>query len=290
MFESQQGEMQKAGQAESLSKEKNRLYPEEKIKNYPLYFYRIFAKLLSLAIFGLGNVVFSIIIFPFGKLIFWNKGTFRRYMRYFAHSFLKFLVKFMSFVGVIKIKVDKKDNLKNLRSAIIVANHSAYLDPVILFSQIKHIDTVAKAALSKKNIMQSVVKELFITADMPLEEMFERAKEDFADGANIVIFPEGTRSTPYGQNPYKKGAARISIATGAPVIPVYIGGNEKRGMGKEDKILQFNPTRRYHYDLYVKAPIYPDEFKDLPNAIAAKKMTEKIREVLSDDANAQYRY
>ena len=104
------------------------------------------------------------------------------------------------------------------------------------------------------------------------------------------MFPEGTRSTPYGQNHYKKGAARISLATGVPIIPVYIGGNSKKGLGKGDKILEYNHSDIYSFDLHIKEPVYPDEFKDLPEPIAAKRLTHKIRDILSDEANAQYRY
>ncbi len=265
-------------------------YPEQKITNYPLYVLHVIGKLLALLIFGIGTILLTIICFPILKLIYRQKKDFRYHTRYLVYVLFNGFLGIIYALGVIKIKVDKKNYLKNLKSAIIVANHPAYLDSPVMISRFPHTSIIAKAALSKKNIMHAVINELYMPNSLPYEELLERAKEDLANGNTIVMFPEGTRSTIYGQNRYKKGAARLSLATGCPIIPVYIGGNCKRGLRKGDKVLQFATKGRYMYDLYVKEPVLPDAFKDLPEAIAAKRMTQKIREVLSDEANAQYRY
>lgn len=274
----------------NAQEEKQLLYPNEKISNYPLYFFHIIGKLLSLTIFGVGTVLLSIICFPIGKLIFRKKISFRYHMRHFVYVLFQFFIGFMWIVGVIKIKVNKKGYLNKLRSAIVVANHPAYLDSPVMIAQLSHTSIIAKASLSKKNIMHAVINELYMPNSLPYEEMLARAKEDLAYGNTIMLFPEGTRSTPYGQNHYKKGAARISLATGCPIIPVYIGGTSKKGLGKGDKVLQFAPKSRYIFDLQVKEPVYPEEFKGLPEAIAAKRMIRKISEVLSDESNESFRY
>lgn len=272
------------------TEEKKLLYPEEKTRNYVLYFLRLLGKLASLTVFGVGTVLLSIICFPIGKLIFRKKISFRYHTRHLVYVLFQFFIGFMRLVGVIKIKVNKKGYLNKLRSAIVVANHPAYLDSPVMIAQLSHTSVIAKASLSKKNIMHAVINELYMPNSLPYEEMLARAKEDLAYGNTIMLFPEGTRSTPYGQNHYKKGAARISLATGCPIIPVYIGGTSKRGLGKGDKVLQVAPNHRYLFDLQIKEPVYPEEFKDLPEAIAAKRMTQKIRDILSDEANAIYRY
>ena len=272
-----------------MEETKKLLFPEEKIKNYPLYFYRVFGKIFALVIFGIGTMLLTILFFPVCKLIFPSKRAFRYHTRHLVYVLFCVFIKFLWLLGVIRVRVDKKGYLNNLRSAIIVANHSAYLDSFVMIAQLKHTSVIPKAALSKKNVMQGVINELYMPNSLPFDEILKRAKEDFDDGNTVLLFPEGTRSTPYGQNHYKKGAARISLATGAPIIPVYIGGNSKKGLGKGDKIFEYNHTHRYFFDLYVKEPVYPDEFKDLPPAIAAKRLTHKIRDILSDEANAQYR-
>lgn len=266
------------------------LFPEKKITNYPLYFYRVFGKIFALVIFGVGTVLLAALCFPICKLIFRPRARFRYHTRYLIYILFNIFIKFLWLLGLVRIKVDKKNYLNKLKSAIIVANHSAYLDSFVMLAQLKHATIIPKASLSEKNVMKLVINELYTPNSVPFDEIVERIKEDFANGNTLIMFPEGTRSTPYGQNHYKKGAARISLATGVPIIPVYIGGNSKKGLGKGDKIFEYNHSDIYSFDLHIKEPVYPDEFKDLPAPIAAKRLTHKIRDILSDEANAQYRY
>ena len=45
-------------------------------------------------------------------------------------------------------------------------------------------------------------------------------------GYSLIVFPEGTRSTDEELLPFKKGAFRIAIDTGLPVVPVVIDGTQ----------------------------------------------------------------
>ena len=273
-----------------MDSEKPLLFPEKKITNYPLYFYRIFGKVFALAIFAVGTVLLAALCFPICKLLFRPKEKFRYHTRFLIYILFNWFIKVLWIFGLIKVKVDKKSSLSNLKSAIVVANHSAYLDSFVMLGLLKHASIIPKASLSQKNVMRLVINELYTPNSVPFDEIVERIKEDFANENTLIMFPEGTRSTPYGQNHYKKGAARISLATGAPIIPVYIGGNSKKGLGKGDRLFEYNHSNIYSFDLHIKEPVYPDEFKDLPEPIAAKRLTHKIRDVLSDEANAAYRY
>ncbi|MDR6420577.1 1-acyl-sn-glycerol-3-phosphate acyltransferase [Paraburkholderia phenoliruptrix] len=52
------------------------------------------------------------------------------------------------------------------------------------------------------------------------ESVIRQGKARMAEGAWVIMFPEGTR-TPIGkQGKYKTGGARFAIATGAPVVPI----------------------------------------------------------------------
>ena len=273
-----------------MDSDKPLLFPEKKVTNYPLYFYRVFGKILALSFFAVGTILLAALCFPICKLIFRPKTKFRYHTRYLIYILFNGFIKVLWALRLLKVKVDKKDVLSNLKSAIVVANHSAYLDSFVMLGLLKHATIIPKASLSETNVMKLVINELYTPNSVPFDEIVERIKEDFDNGNTLIMFPEGTRSTPYGQNHYKKGAARISLKTGVPIIPVYIGGNSKKGLGKGDKLFEYNHSSIYSFDLHIKEPVYPDEFKDLPEPIAAKRMTQKIRDILGDDANAMYRY
>ena len=50
--------------------------------------------------------------------------------------------------------------------------------------------------------------------------MMERARAALAEGRQIVIFPEGTRTAPGAPPAYRGGLANLYAATGAPCLPV----------------------------------------------------------------------
>lgn len=54
-----------------------------------------------------------------------------------------------------------------------------------------------------------------------INEGVARAKEN---GYSLIVFPEGTRSRDGELHEFKKGAFRMAIATGLPVIPVTVNG------------------------------------------------------------------
>lgn len=205
----------------------------------------------------------------------------------------------MTIINVARIKVfDKSGNevrskaenpLRSLKSCVIVANHPSLLDVVMIISQIPNADVIANAYLDRRNILTKIVHMLYITSNVPYEELVERCKESVHDGNVLIIFPEGTRSLPTGQNQFKKGAARIALAAKCPLVPIYIGGNNKIGLRKKDPLFLMNPNSCYKYNLFVKETIFVDEYAELPEPIAAKRIMAKVKESLADENNVENR-
>jgi 1-acyl-sn-glycerol-3-phosphate acyltransferase len=52
------------------------------------------------------------------------------------------------------------------------------------------------------------------------ESVIRQGKARMAEGAWVIMFPEGTRTPTGKQGKYKTGGARFAIATGAPVVPI----------------------------------------------------------------------
>ena len=50
--------------------------------------------------------------------------------------------------------------------------------------------------------------------------MIARAREEFARGRQIIIFPEGTRTAPGAPPAYRQGVAQLYAASGVPCLPV----------------------------------------------------------------------
>jgi 1-acyl-sn-glycerol-3-phosphate acyltransferase len=50
----------------------------------------------------------------------------------------------------------------------------------------------------------------------------EQGRRLMAQGTWVIMFPEGTRTARGSQGSYKSGAARLAIATGAPIVPIAV--------------------------------------------------------------------
>ena len=254
-------------------------------KNPIVFFLRTIAKLSCYFVFGLATIAFSITLLPLLLIFVHPYERFQRVCRRILHICLICYRWYLRIVGVAKVKVSDKAALKNAKSVIIAANHPSLLDSVILVSFLPCTDFIVKMSLSKRNVLSFIVNLLLTPNSIDYKEIIERTKKNFAAGGTIAVFPEGTRSLPTGQNRFKKGAARLSLATGCPILPVHIGGNDKFGLRKGEHPWQINPNGAYEYVFTVKDLLYPDEFAGLPEPIAAKRYTAKLRAILADENN-----
>ncbi len=258
------------------------------VRNYPVYWLRICSKLLSFGLFGIGAALISVVAFPVMKLLFPNPKRFRKAGHHFISVMFRFFTFYMTVTGCSYLTASDRKKFRTLKSCVIVANHPSILDVVMLISLIPNADCIVNAYLGGKNILHIIVQQLYIPTSLSHEEIMSRCSESLHDGNCIIIFPEGTRSLPGGQHPYKKGAARIALTSGCPIVPVFMGGNDKRGLRKHDPWLTYNTRKMYHYAVYMKDEISPEPFKDIPEPAAAKRITQKIHEVLCDEANMEY--
>lgn len=259
------------------TEEKNRYNADDlpKIKNHLFYHYRCFIKLLFYFLFGLGAVFVSIFVFPFIRLFTLKKKDFG----IVARRFISFV--FRSFLGILKILrgtkiiISNKDDYKNLQGKVIVANHPSILDFVYIMSLVPNATCIVRGGLTKTPLA-GVIKQAYITNTTNFDDVCVECKRLVEKGCNVIIFPEGTRTPRHGRNSYKKGAARIALFCNCNVQPIFIGGSDKYGLGKHDKLWSTNPVEQYLYDFKLLPEIDIQEFKSISEPIAAKHLTEKM--------------
>jgi len=115
---------------------------------------------------------------------------------------------------------------------------------VFLFNHRNNFDIFIVAALVKDNWTGIAKKELATNPLVgPLGKLMDAAFIDRADtasavaalapieeaarkGLSILVAPEGTRLDTQSVGPFKKGAFRIAMATGLPVVPIVIRNSE----------------------------------------------------------------
>jgi putative phosphoserine phosphatase / 1-acylglycerol-3-phosphate O-acyltransferase len=132
----------------------------------------------------------------------------------------------------VNLNVIGAENLKAQRPAVFIFNHRNQADPVISGALVRdNWVGVGKKELASDPVMGTLGKLLdtaFIDRDdaasaiETLHEVEERAQK----GLSIVMAPEGTRLDTTSVGPFKKGAFRIAMAVGIPIVPIVIRNAE----------------------------------------------------------------
>jgi 1-acyl-sn-glycerol-3-phosphate acyltransferase len=127
------------------------------------------------------------------------------------------------------------DRLADLEApAIFAANHHSHLDTPLLLANIpepfRHRMVIGAAAdYFFGNQVTAPLSALVIGA-VPIERtrISRRSADDtaalIADGWNFLIFPEGGRSPDGWGQPFRGGAAYLSLRCDVPVVPIHIEG------------------------------------------------------------------
>jgi 1-acyl-sn-glycerol-3-phosphate acyltransferase len=114
-------------------------------------------------------------------------------------------------------------------AVIIAGNHPSYLDPLLVGLPIKRtIRFMAWDALFKVPVLGQIIKAIgAFPVDIRKghgEAAFREATRVLKNGDALGIFPEGQRSEQAAMGELRTGVARLAIDTGAPIVPVTIGG------------------------------------------------------------------
>lgn len=247
------------------------------------YFYRLLAKVFSYASFGICSLIFSSVGFP---LLFavsgFSKKRFRCFARKIVYVYFKIFVWEMRAIGVLSLHIEGTDRISKISPSVIVANHPSFLDVVILLSIFPDASCIVKGTLARTPFVRKFVRTLYIPNSLPFNEQLEKSTQSIRSGSSLIIFPEGTRTVPGKLMKFKKGAARFALNARCDVLPIYIGGNEKIGIRKNDPFFSVHPTERYHYRLKILNPIPIQKFDAYPHSAAVIYLTEEMRETLEN--------
>ena len=121
------------------------------------------------------------------------------------------------------------ENVPGEGAVIIAGNHPSYLDPLLVGLPIRRtIRFMAWDALFKVPLLGQVIKAVgAFPVDIRKgrgEAAYLEARRVLSRGEALGIFPEGQRSEQAAMGELRAGVARLAIETGAPIVPVTIGG------------------------------------------------------------------
>lgn len=133
-------------------------------------------------------------------------------------------------VSGIRVKIRGMEHVDPRRSVIYMSNHQSNYDIPVLFGALPvQFRWLAKAELFKIPIFgQGMRGAGYISIDRSdtrsAIRSLKKAAESIRNGASVMIFPEGTRSSDATLKPFKAGGFVLALESGVPIIPMAVQG------------------------------------------------------------------
>ena len=124
---------------------------------------------------------------------------------------------------VYRVRITGREHVPETGPCVLAANHVSVLDGFFLgIAVTRQVRFMAKMELHRVPIVKQILEG---AGTFPVERGADAGRAVAAavnlleQGAVVGVFPEGT-SLPDKKRGYKRGAARLALATGAPLVPV----------------------------------------------------------------------
>jgi 1-acyl-sn-glycerol-3-phosphate acyltransferase len=157
-----------------------------------------------------------------------NRGYDHAYYE-LRRRFLRFLLRYLGFPLLAKVdRVEGLGNVPQQGSAILMINHIAFIDPIVVLHVLpRNIVPLAKAEVYNYPVV-GIFPKIWGVIPVHREEVDRRALQQVLQvlraGEIVLVAPEGTRGPALKRG--KEGVAYLASRSNAPVIPVAIQGTE----------------------------------------------------------------
>lgn len=114
-------------------------------------------------------------------------------------------------------------------SCVYISNHASIYDIPILFTSIpRQLRILAKASLGSFPFIGwhlSRTGHLLVDRQNPGASIFKKMRRMIEQGASLIVFPEGTRTSDGRVLKFKGGVFLLAIESQLPVVPVSVVGS-----------------------------------------------------------------
>lgn len=135
-----------------------------------------------------------------------------------------------SWVTPMLVQIRGRENIDKAQSYVIVSNHQSQYDIFVLYGWLgidfKWVMKIELRRVPALGIACEKIGHIFIdrsNTEAALRSL-DDAKSKIVNGTSVIFFPEGTRSKDGNLGRFKKGAFKMALDLGIPILPVTISG------------------------------------------------------------------
>jgi len=241
--------------------------------------WRLGATAFAFALFGLSAVGLSVTAFPLIALLTRDRHRRSARVQYLLHLSCRLYLAVLRGLGLLSWRVEGREHLRG-SGQMIVANHPSLIDVLFLLAWLPQADCIMKASLSSNPFLRWTVAWAGYLGNATPDGLIDDCVAVLRAGRTLIVFPEGTRSIPGQPRPFKRGAARIALASDAELVPVRIRCAPPT-LIKHQPWWQI-PAHRPHFDFEIGAPFRVARLTkgDAP-AKAARDVSEHLQRLLA---------
>ena len=169
---------------------------------------------------GLGSLAWNLIALLLWPLLPADLG--RRVGRAAIAAGYRFFWTVARAVGMVRLHSQALAPLRDERGLVIVANHPSMLDAMMLVARLPMAACVMKASLLANPLLGPGARLARYIRNDDSGSLVRLAVADLRAGGQLLLFPEGTRTTRWPVNPFRPGATVIARFAPAPIQTVFI--------------------------------------------------------------------
>ena len=124
--------------------------------------------------------------------------------------------------GLVKLDLTALDALRKEPSLVIATNHPALIDVVLVGSRLPNFVCVLKAKLLDNPLLGGGASMAGYVRNDSTAMLMRESNVALREGAQLLIFPEGTRTVQPPVNEFKGGFALVAKKAGVPIQTVFI--------------------------------------------------------------------
>ena len=200
----------------------------------------------------------------------------------------EFMMRFLIWLlihAIYKVQVKGIENIPETGTAIVVANHVSFVDPLIIGGVIRRpVRFVTYYKIFQMPLLHFIFKTgkaipIASQKENPeiLEQAYVQIHEVIEEGHVLGIFPEGAITSDGEIQTFKKGIERIVSEQPVSVVPIAVCNLWGSLFSRRDPLMKRRPYKfRAVIELRIGEPIPADE-------VSAQRLEEEVRRLRGDD-------
>lgn len=183
---------------------------------------------LGLLYWGVFGGLLTVIGGPLHALLPRQAGE--RLGRFFLHQLFRKFVVFLKLSDLVRADLTALDQLGGIKHSFIAApNHTSLWDVVFIIARLPSAVCVMKQEILHNLVLGGGARLAGYIANDSISRVIRNASKSLAEGSQLLLFPEGTRTAQDARwiNPLKGGCAIIAAHANVPVYPIFIRSNTR---------------------------------------------------------------